>query len=79
MPEAPLPISAMNTACAACGTPFHCGFRAGENDCWCAQLPRLIPVPGETDTSCLCDTCLRAEIAKRVSSTTSTTENISHA
>jgi hypothetical protein len=69
----------MNTVCAACGAAFHCGFRAGESDCWCAKLPKLMPMPAETGTSCLCETCLRAEIAKRMSSTASSTENASHA
>jgi hypothetical protein len=67
MPESSLPILATNTVCTACGAAFHCGFRAGEDYCWCAELPRLMPLPGESAASCLCETCLRTEIAKRTS------------
>jgi len=65
MLEPPLPIAAANTVCSACGAAFHCGVRAGESCCWCADLPRLMPLPGDAKSSCLCETCLRVEIAKR--------------
>jgi hypothetical protein len=42
--------------CAACGLPFHCGAKAGDARCWCADLPPLHPVPGQT---CLCPACLK--------------------
>jgi hypothetical protein len=79
MPESPLPIAATNTVCAACGAAFHCGFRAGENHCWCADLPKLMPMPDEGTSACLCEACLRAEIAKRISLNQSPGGNASHA
>ncbi|MGW8269063.1 MAG: cysteine-rich CWC family protein [Burkholderiales bacterium] len=46
--------------CARCGQYFECGMLAGAERCWCAELPPLDPVPGET---CLCPACLRAALA----------------
>lgn len=45
--------------CPRCGRTFECGMQAGTTRCWCADLPPLDPVPGE---SCLCPACLRAAL-----------------
>ncbi len=46
-------------ACGRCGTVFACGMLAGEERCWCADLPPLVPVPGR---GCLCRQCLEEEL-----------------
>ncbi|MBL8852180.1 MAG: cysteine-rich CWC family protein [Planctomycetaceae bacterium] len=65
MPEPVLPIAVANTTCGACGAELRCGYRAGEDHCWCRELPRLMPVPGDVGTACLCEACLREELARR--------------
>lgn len=52
-----------NAVCDACGTPFRCGLRAGEPHCWCADLPRRMPVPASTQAVCVCRLCLESAIA----------------
>jgi hypothetical protein len=47
--------------CARCGAEFHCG-RNDEEECWCAGLPPLTPVPGR---ACLCRRCLEEELRER--------------
>lgn len=46
----------METPCAECGQPFTCGAQAGS--CWCMDLPRVSPVPGDRKSGCLCERCL---------------------
>jgi len=45
--------------CPACGSIFTCGMAAGEERCWCADLP---PLPKESLDSatpgCFCPKCL---------------------
>ena len=50
-------------SCSRCGLAFTCGLAAGESSCWCASLPRIMPVDGTAD--CLCPGCLQAEIDRR--------------
>jgi len=48
--------------CARCGAPFHCGID-DPGGCWCARLP---PLPRESyaaGAGCLCEKCLREELA----------------
>jgi len=45
--------------CAQCGAAFVCGMKAGEERCWCAELPPLEPVAGR---DCLCRSCLEIEL-----------------
>jgi hypothetical protein len=49
------------SSCARCGAAFRCGAAAG--GCWCAALPALPRLPHALPASCLCEACLRAEIA----------------
>jgi hypothetical protein len=44
--------------CANCGAAFVCGMAAGNERCWCADLPPLMPVP-DTPAGCYCPDCLR--------------------
>jgi hypothetical protein len=52
----------MDSLCAKCGTAFSCGMIAGETHCWCADLPKLIPLDANAD-ACFCPACLKQEIA----------------
>jgi ribosomal protein L34E len=50
--------------CPQCGGRFVCGIAAGDDRCWCFDLPAVMPV--RPDTACLCPNCLREAIeAKR--------------
>ena len=45
--------------CARCGAAFACGMQAGEERCWCNDLPLLQPVAGR---GCICRACLEDEL-----------------
>jgi hypothetical protein len=47
--------------CPECGARFPCGAAAGEDDCWCRELPAVLPVP-EADARCRCPACLARRI-----------------
>jgi hypothetical protein len=42
--------------CPECGAAFTCGLAAGDERCWCFDLPAIMPV--RADTTCLCPACL---------------------
>lgn len=44
--------------CPLCGTAFTCGMAAGQDKCWCADLPAAMPLPGAA-AGCYCPDCLR--------------------
>lgn len=46
-----------NSTCEICGTKFNCGAKT--NDCWCLNLPKVMPVKGD---SCWCPDCLKKKI-----------------
>ena len=46
--------------CSICKTEFECG--ANTHDCWCAKLPLVMPVKGD---SCWCPTCLAEKLKER--------------
>ena len=49
--------------CAHCDAPFHCGMDdAGA--CWCTQLPSLPAAVLDAAQGCLCEACLRVELAR---------------
>lgn len=50
--------------CSACGAAFACGHALGESRCWCAELPRILPL--EAESSCLCPACLKAQVRQRI-------------
>jgi hypothetical protein len=52
-----------NAVCPACGERFACGAQRGH--CWCAALPRVLPMPGEPDGRCYCPRCLMQRIEDR--------------
>lgn len=51
--------------CPGCGTKVPCGKAEGKAHCWCAEFPRIMPVPDVPGTRCFCPECLRREIAAR--------------
>jgi len=59
------PWSAMieeNSVCQRCGLGFRCGVVAGQDSCWCFDLPRVskaAPAPKNLEgKSCYCPNCL---------------------
>jgi len=55
---------ALKDHCPECGDKFHCAGKAGEDHCWCADLPLVMPLKSAA-TPCLCKTCLEKEISKK--------------
>lgn len=58
-------------ACPRCGEGFTCGMAAGEQSCWCAELPNVISLdgilfPGDDVKyeDCLCPNCLQELIGQ---------------
>ena len=56
------------SACPRCGAGFRCAMMAGDAECWCAQLPQVMPVPpvlGDlalpdgSAAACFCPACLK--------------------
>jgi len=54
--------------CPGCGTQVSCGAAPGREHCWCAESPRIMPVP-EVGSECYCPECLRREIDSRLRET----------
>ncbi|MCC6894229.1 MAG: cysteine-rich CWC family protein [Anaerolineae bacterium] len=54
-----------NRTCPECGTVFSCAVAAGESQCWCFNLPRIISLDESDDRGCLCPACLGAWIARK--------------
>lgn len=48
--------------CPKCGGPLECGMKAGKESCWCADLPKVMPLK-DKDAACLCRKCLEEAIA----------------
>jgi hypothetical protein len=49
--------------CPRCGAHFTCGIAAGEERCWCFDLPNVILLTSiGSDEGCLCPDCLQAVI-----------------
>lgn len=49
--------------CKECGAEFGCGSE-GQNQCWCHDLPNVMPFTGEQD--CLCPKCLEKAIKEKL-------------
>ncbi|HAL37040.1 MAG TPA: hypothetical protein DCP03_02530 [Polaromonas sp.] len=65
LPEAELPNSSL---CPRCCAGFRCSNVAGDAECWCTQLPHVMPVPAarplplqpdNSAASCFCPACLK--------------------
>ena len=63
------PAPADTSVCPRCGAGLRCGMVAGDAECWCVQLPHVMPVPTErtpspegsalSSLSCYCPACLK--------------------
>ncbi len=56
------------SVCPRCGAGLRCGMVAGDAECWCVQLPHVMPVPPALSeqtlpdsgaASCFCPACLK--------------------
>ncbi|MBC7784323.1 MAG: cysteine-rich CWC family protein [Burkholderiales bacterium] len=59
-----LPLTTASHRHCACGREFECGADTdtGVDDCWCAKLPMVLPIPTDRQTTCLCPDCLTTYI-----------------
>jgi hypothetical protein len=60
------PALADTSVCPRCGAGLRCGMVAGDAECWCVQLPHVMPPPTErapkaegSTLSCYCPACLK--------------------
>jgi hypothetical protein len=60
------PALADTSVCPRCGAGLRCGMVAGDAECWCVQLPHVMPLPTErtpkaegSTLSCYCPACLK--------------------
>lgn len=49
--------------CPKCAAQFECGIANGQENCWCFDCPRILPVVENAE--CLCPQCLRQELRLR--------------
>ncbi|MBV8879260.1 MAG: cysteine-rich CWC family protein [Planctomycetaceae bacterium] len=54
----------INKVCPGCGAGLVCGLAPGKEHCWCADLPRIMPLP-DPAAGCYCPDCLAREIRRR--------------
>jgi len=61
------------SVCPRCGAGLRCGMVAGDAECWCAQLPLVMPVPSpagvlpdNSAASCFCPACLKKITDERI-------------
>ena len=55
------------SVCPRCGAGLRCAMLAGDAECWCVQLPNVMPVPALPEqalpdsgaASCFCPACLK--------------------
>ncbi len=62
-PSRYVPLSTRGERVCACGRRFTCDLEAGKPRCWCADFPKVLPVPA-ADAACLCPECLARAIAR---------------
>jgi hypothetical protein len=55
------PAEAQLKACGQCGAELLCGPQEPYGNCWCDNLPNIMPVLPTSDT-CLCRTCIDQSI-----------------
>ena len=61
------PISsqlAKNKTCPSCGKALTCSALDPKQDCWCMQIPAILPPEPRKD--CLCPTCLAKAVAQHI-------------
>jgi hypothetical protein len=52
-----------NTICALCGKSFRCSAGIG-NECWCTELPNIMPV--KSGARCYCPECLKLILEEKL-------------
>lgn len=54
--------------CKQCGSEFSCGSDANSGQCWCHDLPNVMPLTEQARTSedCYCQQCLEEIISKKI-------------
>ncbi len=61
-------LKANTSVCPRCGAGLRCGMVAGDAECWCVQLPHVMPVPSASSVpalpddnaaACFCSDCLK--------------------
>jgi hypothetical protein len=54
--------------CKQCGSEFGCGSDANSGQCWCHDLPNVMPLTQQARTSedCYCRQCLEEIISKTI-------------
>lgn len=52
--------------CSGCGRSFVCGSPSTGGNCWCDELPRILPP--DPEMGCLCRECLIERTAERIES-----------
>ncbi len=50
--------------CSVCGAAFGCGSEAGNRDCWCNDLPAIMPMDPSVD--CRCPACLKIAVQQKI-------------
>jgi hypothetical protein len=59
---------ANTSVCPRCGAGLRCAMAAGDAECWCVQMPHVMPVPAALPeqalpdsgaASCFCPACLK--------------------
>lgn len=58
-----LPRTVQDKICQQCGAAFVCGSGGQQGQCWCADLPHVVPL-GEEGRDCLCPACLRDRLLR---------------
>ena len=60
-------IDAMMKTCPVCNRKFRCGYSEGQDACWCANYPNIMPLKEENRAEgCLCPECLDHRIKERM-------------
>ena len=70
-------LKANTSVCPRCGAGLRCGNVAGDAQCWCSQLPNIMPVPAAANAptpvndstasaSCFCPACLQKITDERI-------------
>jgi len=53
--------------CPFCNRKFRCGYSEGQDTCWCAGYPNIMPLEEENRAEgCLCPDCLEYRIRERM-------------
>ena len=54
----------MTKICSTCRATFGCGSETAGQDCWCNDLPPIMPMDPGVD--CRCPTCLKIAVQQKI-------------